>query len=230
MNSVLDTTVLDVRELVPKERHSTIFKTYADLKPGEHFVLVNDHEPRPLLYQFQAEHDGEFNWWPLEQGPEVWRIKVEKREHADPKRTVTEFLQSDHTRLDSLYDTFSKAVTEGDWSAATTGFAEFNHGLRRHIRGEEEILFPLFEEKTGMTEAGPTHVMKTEHVDIREILDKIEAAIKNQVADKATENANQLRLTLGDHNMKEENVLYPESDSFISEAERAAVVKKMQAL
>jgi uncharacterized protein (DUF2249 family) len=230
MNSVLDTTVLDVRELEPKERHSTIFKTYTDLKPGEHFVLVNDHEPRPLLYQFQAEHDGEFNWWPLEQGPEVWRIKVEKREHADPKRTVTEFLQSDHTRLDSLYDTFSKAVSEGDWNRAASGFAEFNHGLRRHIRGEEEILFPLFEEKTGMTEAGPTHVMKTEHIDIREILDKIEGAIQSQEADRATESANRLRLTLGDHNMKEENVLYPESDSFISEAERAAVVKKMQAL
>jgi uncharacterized protein (DUF2249 family) len=230
MSNVLDVTILDVRELEPKERHSTIFSTYTDLKPGEHFVLVNDHEPRPLLYQFQAEHDGEFDWWPLEQGPDAWRIRVEKREHREPKRTVTEFLQSDHSRLDRLYDSFTAAIKEGEWESAATGFAEFNHGLRRHIRGEEEILFPLFEEKTGMTEAGPTHVMKTEHIDIKETLEKIENAIARQEAEGALQDSNRLRLTLGDHNMKEENILYPESDSFISEAERAAVVKKIQAL
>ncbi len=230
MTNILDATVLDVRELEPKERHSTIFSTYSNLKPGEHFVLVNDHEPRPLLYQFQAEHDGEFDWWPLEQGPEAWRIRVERRENSDPKRTVTEFLQSDHSRLDALYDSFTAQIKEGEWESASIGFAEFNHGLRRHIRGEEEVLFPLFEEKTGMTEAGPTHVMKTEHVNIKETLEKIERAIGSKESDMALQSANRLRLTLGDHNMKEENILYPESDSFITEAERASVVKKIQAL
>ena len=67
---------LDVRDVIPRERHPLIFNTFGELKPGEAFVLINDHDPRPLYYQFQAEHTGEFSWEYLEQGPEVWRVRV----------------------------------------------------------------------------------------------------------------------------------------------------------
>ncbi len=67
---------LDVREVIPRERHALIFNTFADLKPGQTFVLINDHDPRPLYYQFQAEHTGQFTWDYLEQGPDVWRVRV----------------------------------------------------------------------------------------------------------------------------------------------------------
>ncbi len=67
---------LDVRNVVPRERHPLIFDTYASLQPGEAFVLINDHDPRPLFYQFQAEHSGQFSWDYLEQGPEVWRVRI----------------------------------------------------------------------------------------------------------------------------------------------------------
>ncbi len=67
---------LDVRDVIPRERHALIFNTFADLKPGQAFVLINDHDPRPLYYQFQAEHTDQFSWDYLEQGPEVWRVRV----------------------------------------------------------------------------------------------------------------------------------------------------------
>ncbi len=67
---------LDVRELVPRLRHERIFATFHNLKPGGAFVLVNDHDPKPLYYQFQAEHAGQFSWDYLEQGPEVWRVRI----------------------------------------------------------------------------------------------------------------------------------------------------------
>ncbi len=67
---------LDVRQLIPRERHTQIFQTYTDLQPGTAFVLVNDHDPKPLYYQFQAEHTGEFTWEYLEEGPEVWRVRI----------------------------------------------------------------------------------------------------------------------------------------------------------
>jgi uncharacterized protein (DUF2249 family) len=67
---------LDVRNVVPRERHTLIFDTFMSLKPGEAFVLVNDHDPRPLYYQFQAEHTGQFSWDYVEQGPEVWRVRI----------------------------------------------------------------------------------------------------------------------------------------------------------
>ena len=68
--------VLDVRPLVPRERHETIFHTFDELRAGTGFLLVNDHDPRPLRYQFEAEHAGEFTWDYLESGPRVWRVRV----------------------------------------------------------------------------------------------------------------------------------------------------------
>ncbi len=67
---------LDVRTEVPARRHELIFDTYENLGAGEGFMLVNDHDPKPLYYQFAAEHEGEFSWDYLEQGPEVWRVRI----------------------------------------------------------------------------------------------------------------------------------------------------------
>ena len=50
-------TRLDVRDLEPAQRHPVILDTFADLAPGESLILVNDHDPRPLYYQFVAEVD-----------------------------------------------------------------------------------------------------------------------------------------------------------------------------
>jgi uncharacterized protein (DUF2249 family) len=69
---------LDVRPLPPAERHERIFQTWEDLPPGTAFVLVNDHDPKPLYYQFAAEKAGRFSWQPLEEGPERWRVAIGK--------------------------------------------------------------------------------------------------------------------------------------------------------
>jgi uncharacterized protein (DUF2249 family) len=69
---------LDVRVIPPREKHPAIFRTFDELGPGESFVLVNDHDPFPLRYQFQAERTGAFTWEYLEQGPTVWRVEIGK--------------------------------------------------------------------------------------------------------------------------------------------------------
>ncbi len=70
---------IDVRTIVPRERHPLIFRTFGALKPGETFELVNDHDPKPLYYQFQAEIGPQFDWQYLEQGPEVWRVRIGRK-------------------------------------------------------------------------------------------------------------------------------------------------------
>ncbi|HET7388729.1 MAG TPA: DUF2249 domain-containing protein [Nocardioidaceae bacterium] len=70
------TKELDVRDQPPARRHELIFETYFSLAPGEEFVLVNDHDPKPLYYQFAAEHAGEFTWQPTEEGPQVWKVRI----------------------------------------------------------------------------------------------------------------------------------------------------------
>ena len=67
---------LDVRHLPPAQRHETIFAAYHGLAPEAGYVLVNDHDPKPLRYQFEAEHPGEFTWDTIESGPEVWRVRI----------------------------------------------------------------------------------------------------------------------------------------------------------
>lgn len=69
-------TTIDVRTIPPRNRHPMIFETFDALNSGEQFTLVNDHEPRPLYYQFQAERTGQFSWDYLEQGPDVWRVAI----------------------------------------------------------------------------------------------------------------------------------------------------------
>lgn len=73
-----DNENLDVRQLVPMQRHSTIFSTWKNLVSGKSFVLINDHDPKPLYYQFDAEHPGEFTWDYLESGPQTWRVRIGK--------------------------------------------------------------------------------------------------------------------------------------------------------
>jgi uncharacterized protein (DUF2249 family) len=75
---IADEQTLDVRPIPPSDKHPTIFETFDDLAPGEYFVIINDHDPKPLYYQFQAERPGEMEWEYLQEGPEVWKVKLEK--------------------------------------------------------------------------------------------------------------------------------------------------------
>jgi uncharacterized protein (DUF2249 family) len=73
------TARVNVPDFPPKEKHPTIFKTYDTLKSGEFMELVNDHDPRPLQYQFMMERPEEFTWEYTEQGPETWRVAIGKK-------------------------------------------------------------------------------------------------------------------------------------------------------
>lgn len=77
---ILEDRLLDVRTEIPARRHELIFETYGALAAGESFVLVNDHDPKPLYYQFAAEHAGEFTWTPVEEGPETWQVRIGRTE------------------------------------------------------------------------------------------------------------------------------------------------------
>lgn len=70
---------LDVRSEPPARRHELIFATYHALESGEAFTLVNDHDPKPLYYQFAADHPGEFAWDYLDTGPQTWRVRIAKK-------------------------------------------------------------------------------------------------------------------------------------------------------
>ena len=74
--------VVDVRSFVPAERHRRIFQLVDGLAPGASFILVNDHDPKPLYYQLEAEYPKQFSWNYLERGPQVWRVEIGKLSQA----------------------------------------------------------------------------------------------------------------------------------------------------
>ena len=220
---------LDARALPPPRRHPEIFRAFDTLAPGEAFVLVNDHEPKPLLYQFQAERSGAFDWSVLEAGPERFRVEIRRRP-SNGLRGVREFLGDDHRRLDAILREAARLAHAGSFAAALESFAEFRCGLERHIEMEEQILFPAFERVTGMT-GGPIAVMHREHLEIRRLLDVIGASLRAENFAGLLEAVREFATVIEAHNEKEEDVLYPTVDRAVGgDRERDELVQRMQRL
>jgi len=81
MNSTtepIDLTRFDVRAIPCRVKHAQIFQRWADLAVGQHFVLINDHDPIPLWYQFTAQFPDAFDWTYLLRGPEEFQVRITK--------------------------------------------------------------------------------------------------------------------------------------------------------
>jgi uncharacterized protein (DUF2249 family) len=76
-------TVVDVRQIAPRDRHPLIFATFDTLPVGGDFMLLNDHDPQPLYYQFLHIREGQFTWEYVEQGPDTWRVRIGKTERSN---------------------------------------------------------------------------------------------------------------------------------------------------
>ena len=144
------------------------------------------------------------------------------------QKTICEFYKQDHDRLDELFKTFQK-MKRSDFAKAKEAFKAFKFGLQRHIVWEEDVLFPLWEEKTGMSEGGPTFVMRAEHRQIGQHLEAIHQKVADQSPDSDQEEQALLNL-LGSHNMKEERVLYPSLDRVTNAKERETVFHNMETI
>jgi regulator of cell morphogenesis and NO signaling len=141
------------------------------------------------------------------------------------QKTITEFFEQDHDRLDELFKTFQQSK-RSDLPKAEDAFTGFKFGLQRHIVWEEDVLFPLWEKKTGMSDSGPTPAMRNEHRQIGQLLEAIHRKVADKNPDSDQEEQGLLDL-LGSHNRKEERALYPAIDKVTSAEERQAVFLNM---
>ncbi len=73
-----DEVCLDVCKVSPRERHPLIFKTWENLPVGGVMKLINDHDPKPLFYEFKAERAGEFEWSAADRGPKIWSVLIKR--------------------------------------------------------------------------------------------------------------------------------------------------------
>ncbi len=134
-------------------------------------------------------------------------------------------MEADHDRLDGIFNQFQE-IKRKDIANAQNLFSEFKSGLERHIVWEEDILFPVFEEKTGMKTQGPTVVMRHEHQQIKQFLAKINKKVQ-EGNPETDEEENGMLQVLKVHNEKEENILYPWIDQEFSQTDIQSFFEKV---
>lgn len=142
--------------------------------------------------------------------------------------TISSYMTSDHHRCDELFSQAETAASGQDWDAVSADLLVFLDAMRQHFKMEEDVLFPAFEQRTGMN-MGPTQVMRIEHVQMRELFDAMSDAVKQHDRDEFLGQAETLLVMMQQHNMKEEQMLYLMADRSLA-GEMEEVLQQMRAL
>ena len=141
--------------------------------------------------------------------------------------TIRTFLTDDHRRCDDFCAEAEQALGKSNLAAARAAFEQFHNAMLAHFDCEEKTLFPTFEAKTGMS-MGPTQVMRLEHQQMRALLDAAAAALHSGDTDDYLGQAETLLIMMQQHNMKEENILYPMCDQHLA-AETPEILQHLEA-
>ena len=153
---------------------------------------------------------------------------MDAREAVESRfESVTAYLGWDHDRLDEELCSVSSAVESGDFAEAAARYESFELGLLRHVRIEEELLFPVFEARSGFMN-GPTAVMRDEHRQVRTALGIMRRGLHRGDGGAYGDGLRFLEYVLPDHNAKEEHILYPTLDRLLRPAEREMLVERLQ--
>jgi DUF438 domain-containing protein len=131
--------------------------------------------------------------------------------------TITEYLTAEHRGCDALFVEAEQAVSVREWERAREVSRRLFSSMALHFKVEEEVLFPAFEEATGLT-SGPSTVMRIEHEQMRALLADMASALAESDGQGYLGAAETLLVMMQQHNMKEENILYPMTDEAISGA------------
>ena len=129
---------------------------------------------------------------------------------------ITQLMKDDHKKCDDLFAEVESDVVDKKWEEAGAKFDQFKSAMDVHLSSEEEILFPEFEKKTGSSH-GPTSMMKMEHEQMRTVMNQIHAAFSAKTYDNLAGSLETLMILLQQHNMKEEQMLYPMADQVLKD-------------
>lgn len=125
--------------------------------------------------------------------------------------TISSFLTSDHRACDNEFANLENAVASLDWEESKIQFDKFSADLLHHFDMEEKVMFPVFEEVTGMTQ-GPTMVMRIEHEQMKQLLNSLQEDVNKKDKDHFFGVSESLMMLMQQHNMKEEQMLYKMAD------------------
>ena len=129
--------------------------------------------------------------------------------------TLIDFFMQGHRDCDERWVEVENAIEGGDSATIRASWEVFDRLQRHHLDMEEQVMFPAFEEATGMT-SGPTMVMRMEHDQMRGLLEQMASVMQGGDFQGALDLGDTLLMLVQQHNQKEEGMLYPMANSALA--------------
>ncbi len=139
--------------------------------------------------------------------------------------TLTGFMSDDHHACDEAFAAAEQAALDSNWKEAETRFRDFRTDMDRHFRMEEHELFPALSAAGGP--AGPVQIMLMEHAQMNGLIDQLWGALAHRDAQGYGGLSETLLIVMQQHNLKEEQMLYPMADHHLAD-QREALLDRMQ--
>src|SRR3989344_4231411 len=225
---------LDLRNMPPFERHTKIFEMWGNLKEGETLRIINDHEPKPLYYQFEAEYKGQFEWNYEKQGPKDWIFTIKKiLDKIDKKQEIKNLIkqlktEEDVSRLKEKAKDILKNVSPTDLGLIEQEIIE-EGATRKEMRKLCDVHLDIMKESMGKIEMNlkpghPIHTLMEEHKMILDFIEKLKEVVKKIEAAKSfdriskelemLEHIAEHLVEADKHHQREEEVLFPMLEKF----------------
>ena len=138
---------------------------------------------------------------------------------------IKSMMTVDHRRCDELLAESEAAVSKAEWSLGVDRFDTFQRAMAHHFAMEEEVLFPKFEQQAGHA-GGPVQVMRMEHMQMRRLISDMSAALTDKKQAGFLGVSETMMMLMQQHNMKEEQMLYPMAEGFFGDG-AAEVLEQM---
>lgn len=226
--------ILDLRKMPPFERHSKILDAWNSLKEEETLRIINDHEPKPLYYQFEAEHKGRFEWNYEQQGPNDWIFTIKKTLNKISRKQGIKNLikqlktEGDVGRLKEKAKNILKNISPIDLGLIEQEIIK-EGTTRKEMKKLCDVHLEVMKENMGKTEMNlkpghPIHTLMEEHKILLDFIEKLKETVKKIEAAKnfdrvsgeleILEHIAEHLVEADKHHQREEEVLFPMLEKF----------------
>lgn len=215
---------LDLTDVADEQKLSKLTETFQKLKADEQVLIECKGEFNSIMSEFQKQFWGKFEWQPLMITKDAWKGYLSAK--AAGPTSIIEVMEGHHRHCDSTYVKAENTLMEGNKETGEELMLSFIWNMEMHFTREEQVLFPAFENKTGMV-SGPTQVMRMDHEQIRGVLKEIKESLNAGDYQRIYDLSETMLILIQQHNSKEENILYPMLDQHLAE-EAEKLAKDMQ--
>ncbi|MBT7154610.1 MAG: hemerythrin domain-containing protein [Deltaproteobacteria bacterium] len=208
-------TIVDLIGKTDEQAVTELTAAFKNLGGKDQLHVKGSGDYRAVISGFQNSHWGQFDWLPIRVETGAWSGYLAAK--SSSFASIVQIMESQHKHCDTMYVEAENTLNGGNETEGKVLMEAFIWNMEVHFGREEQILFPAFEDKTGMTGGGPTHVMRAEHEQIRGVLKEMKESLKEGDYQRIFDQAETMLILIQQHNSKEEQILYPMLDQHLGE-------------